>query len=226
MGTQTATLVSTICQWISDLRGESTADTSAGRIRAVSRAEQDFANRYFWRCYLVKNQTVAGTGVSDYTIGSATYPMRQKGLAEVFAGGTTEDKRYQVVDFNEYMRAYNSNNSARIAYEWYDEANDLWKVHINYTGTGTITYSHFWLPPVRTLATEKVICPNARIIVLLGLADIYEGEDSKEDALAKKQEAEQLINELKGQETTPAVNQLYGMSAIENAVRNRGIGSY
>lgn len=228
MATNSATLISTICQWISDMRGESSSDTSNIRIRAISHAEQDFALRNWWRVFYLKDQTQTATSGNDYTIGSSTYPHRPKGLAEVFVNGTTEDKRYQILDFNEYKRAYNDDNSSKIVYEWYDAANDLWKMHINPAPAAgvTITYSHFWQPPAKTLTTSSVICPNPKIIVLLALADLFDSEDSPDEANEKRQQAEQLIGELVGVETTPAPNQLYGFSAIENAKYNRGIGSY
>jgi hypothetical protein len=228
MGTQTATLVSTICQTISDLRGETTSNTSASRIRAISRAETDFARRKLWRVYYIKDQTATATSGNDYTVGSATYPMRQKGLAEVFVDGTTEDKRHGIVDFNNFKRLYNEDNSYKIVYEWYDAANDLWKMHINPAPTAgvTITYSFFWEPPTRTLTTEKVICPNPMIVVKLAMADIADSEDDGDTANQLRQEVEQLIQELVSTEVMPAVNQLYGFSAIENAVRPKGIGSY
>jgi hypothetical protein len=228
MATNTATLVSTICQWISDLRGETNADTSAGRIRAISRAERDFALRKLWRVFYIKDQTTTATTGNDYAVGSTTYPMRNKGLAEVFVDGTTEDKRHSILDFNVFKRVYNSDNSSKIVYEWYDAANDLWKMHINPAPTTgvTITHSYFWEPPVRTATTDKVICPNPLIIVKLAMADIADGEDDPDTATELRQNVEQLIQELIGNEVMPAVNQLYGFSAIENAVRNKGIGSY
>jgi hypothetical protein len=115
-----------------------------------------------------------------------------------------------------------------VVYEWYDAANDLWKMHINPAPTAgdTITYSFFWEPPVRTLTTENVICPNPLIIVKLAMADIADSEDDPDTAIELKQAAEQLIQELVATEVMPAQNQLYGMSATENSIRNRGIGSY
>lgn len=221
-------LVSDICQIISDYRGESTVDTSAKRVRAISRQEQSIAKRKLWRFYLLANQTQAGSGVNDYTIGSATYPMRQKGLSEVFVGGTTEDKRYQIVDFNRYKNIYNNNNAAKIVYEWYDAANDLWKMHINPipTASDTITYSHFWLPPVRTASSDAVTFIDDEALARLALAEIYEGEDEDDKAIAQKSLAEQILEEAIGVENMPAQNQTYNMGAIENSITSRGIGSY
>lgn len=228
MATLTADTVENVCQIISDLRGESSTNTDASRIRAVSRAERDYARRRFWRTHYLKNQTMSGDGGADYTIGSSTFPMRMKGLAEVFVGGTTEDKRYQIVDFNAFKNLYNRNNATQVVYEWYDATNDLWKVRINPvvpSGT-TITYSYFWEPPKRTLTTDLVVCPNIKIIGLLALADIYDGEDESESADAKKQEAEQLIAELTGLENAPAQNQLIQIQPIESQIQSRGLGTY
>lgn len=228
MATLTADTVQNILQVISDWRGESTTNTDASRIRAISRAEQDFALRKFWRVHLLRDQTMAGTGANDYTIGSSTYPMRMKGLEELFFGGTTEDKRVQVYDFNDYKVLYNANNAARIAYEWYDATNDLWKVHINPApaSTDTITYSYFWQPPKRTATADMVVCPDIEIIAHLALAEIYDAEDETQKALLERKYAEDKITEISGKEEAPAVNQLYQVPAIENSVKNRGLGNY
>jgi len=231
MATNINTLVSTVLQTISDLRGESSTNTDASRIRAVSRANQDFALRKFWKFYLLKDQSVAGSGVNDYTVGSATEPMRPKGLCEVFvSNGSTqeEDERRGIVDFNVYKNLYNRNNTTDMVYEWYDKANDLWKMHINPApaATDTIYYSYYWQPPTRTLTTEYCLCPNPRIISLLALADIYAGEDEGDNSKECKNEAEMLIAEMIAVDNTPAQNQIYAMGAIENSISAHGIGSY
>ncbi len=228
MATLNKGLVSDICQIISDYRGESTVDTSAKRIRAISRQEQSIASRKLFKFYLLPDQSQVGTGSNDYTIGSSTYPMRQKGLCEVFVGGTTEDKRYQIVDFNAYKNIYNSNNAAKIVYEWYDAANDLWKMHINPapTASDTIYYSYFWLPPTRTASSDPVTYLDDEALARFALSEIYEGEDEDEKAVAQKAQAEQIISEIIGIDNMPAVNQIYSMGAIENSIRPRGYGSY
>lgn len=228
MATQTACTVLTILQLISDLRGESSTNTDAGRIRLVSRAERDYALRMAWRTHLLRDQTTTGDGSStSFTIGSASYPMRMKGLTEVFVGGTTEDKRHSIVDFNTFKILYNSDTSTKMVYEWYDAANDLWKMRINPTPANgdTITYSHYWEPPTRTLATDTVVCPKPELIARLALSYIYEGEDEEK---YKEQQvlAEQLIQELTGMENSPAVGQTYSFGSVENPLGNRGIGSY
>lgn len=223
--------VQTILQIISDLRGESSTNTDASRIRAVSRANQDFARRKFWKFYLLADQTMAGTGVANYTVGSATNPMRYKGLTELFVSSdasTEESERYEIVDFNRYKNLVNRNANYRCAYEWYDATNDLWKVHINPVpeATDTITYSFYWEPPVLTATTEDVVCPNPKIVALLASADIHQGEDEGDLADDEKNEAEQLIGEVVGLDNSPAVNQLYSVGAIENSIRSAGIGTY
>ena len=227
-------LVSDVLEIISDLRGESSTNTDANRIRAVSRANQDFAKRKFWKFYLKPDQTQVGDATNDYTIGSATYPMRFKGLTEVFVAKTSdtvktlESMRHTIIDFNTYKNLYNQSNSVQIVYEWFDSANDLWKMHINPApaATDTITYSFYWEPPEITLASEYVICPNTRIIAYLALAEIYDGEDEGDLADKRRIEAEQLIAEVIGQDNAPAVNQLITMYPIESATTSTGIGTY
>ena len=232
--TNIRTLVSDVLEIISDLRGESSTNTDANRIRAVSRANQDFARRKFWKFYLKPDQTTVGSAVNDYTIGSSTYPMRFKGLTEVFVAKTSdtvktlESMRHTIIDFNTYKNLYNQSNSVKIVYEWFDSANDLWKMHINPApaATDTITYSFYWEPPEITLASEYVICPNTRIIAYLALAEIYDGEDEGDLADKRRIEAEQLIAEVIGQDNAPAVNQLITMYPIESATTSTGIGTY
>lgn len=228
MATLTGESVENICEIISDLRGEQSTDTSAKRIRAITRAEQTFAKRKRWIVHLLRLQTTTGDGGADYTIGSTNYPMRLKGLAEVFVGGTTEDKRYQVVDYFKYQNLINNDNSVRIAYEYYDAANDLWKVRINptvETGT-TIYYSYFFQPPKRTATSDVVICPDAMYVSRQALGEIYEGEDEDDKSTDQFRQAEQIMGELLGLENSPAHNQLYAIGAIENSTTSKGVGTY
>lgn len=222
--------ITSILQMVSDLRGESATNTDASRVRAVSRAEQDFAGRMFFRVHL-KRLVSAGTGdgtTQDFTIGSTSFPMRMKGLTEVSVGGTTEDKRYQVIDYHTYINQVNNDNSRRIAYEWFDVTNDLWKVHINPAPASgsTVYYSYFYEPAAKTSASDNVYCPRPKILAKLALKDIYEGEDEDDKADTVAQEAEQLISEVMGIENSPAINQVYTMGSIENSTRSRGVGSY
>ena len=64
------------------------------------------------------------------------------------------------------------------------------------------------------------------ILSLLALAEIFEGEDERDLAIEKKQEAEQMIAECIGIENAPAVNQLYQMYATESSPNTNGIGNY
>lgn len=228
MSTLNKGLVSDILQMISDYRGESTVNSDAIRVRAVSRQEQSIAKRRFWNFYLLPNQTVSGDGGNDYTIGSATYPMRQKGLSEVFVGGTGEQNRYQIVDYYKYKNLYNRNNADKIVYTWYDVANDLWKMHINPapTASETITYSFYWIPPVRTASTDAVTFIDDEALARLALSEIYEGEEEDDKAIAQKSLAEQIISEAIGVENAPAVNQTYSFGAVENSIKNQGLGTY
>lgn len=228
MATLNKGLVSDILQMISDYRGESSVNSDANRVRAISRQEQSIAKRRFWNFYLLPNQTVAGSGSNDYTIGSATYPMRQKGLSEVFVGSTIESNRYQIVDYYKYKNLYNRNNADKIVYTWYDAANDLWKMHINPapTASDTITYSFYWIPPARTASTDPVTFIDDEALARLALSEIYEGEEEDDKAIAQKSLAEQIIEEAIGVENAPAVNQTYSFGAVENSIKNQGIGSY
>jgi len=234
MATNLAPTVADILEIISDLRGESSTNTDASRIRAVSRANQDFARRMLWSFYRLDNQTTTGSAVNSYTIGSATNPMRAKGLSEVFVATTTdtdktqESQRYSVVDYLDFKRLYNQDNTYKLVYEWFDSANDLWKMYINPApaATETITYTFYWEPPEKTATTDEVICPNAKIIALLALAEIYQGEDETDLATESKNEAEMLIAECVARENTPAKNQQYAMGAVENLTSNRGFGTY
>lgn len=234
MATNLAPTINDILQMVSDLRGESSTNTDATRIRAVSRANQDFAQRMFWRFYRLDNQTMVGSGVNSYTIGSTNNPMRTKGLTELFVAKTSdtnktqESMRYSIVDFNAYKNLYNKSNAERLAYEWFDAANDNWKVYINPAPTSaeTITYTYYWEPPAKTLTSDEVICLSPKIIALLALAEIYESEDERDLAKEYKNEAEQMILEQIGRENAPAVNQIYTMGAIENSTITQGIGTY
>lgn len=230
MASQNLFTVASICQVISDLRGEATSNTNAVRIRAISNAEQDFARRRFWRIHRLYSQSL-GTGdgtTTDFTIGTATYPYRAKGLFELFVGGTTEDKRYQVVDEGRYTYLFNQDNGAKICYEFYDAATDLWKIHINPAPKSgdAITAGYYYMPPTRTLTTDSIPCYNDHIIARAALADIYHAEDELAKEQQQQQIAEQLIGEAVGIENTPAVGQLYSFGAIENQNKNRGLGTY
>jgi len=222
--------VQSICQYISDIRGESTANTNAVRIRAISNAEQDFARRMFWRIHRVYAQSL-GTGdgtTTDFTIGTTTYPYRAKGLFELFVGGTTEDKRYQVVDEGRYIYLYNQDNGAKICYEYYDAATDLWKVRINPAPKSgdAILAGYYYMPPTRTQTTDSIPCYNNNIIGRAALADIYHAEDELAKEQQQQQIVEQLISEVVGIENTPAVGQTYSFGAIENQNKDRGLGTY
>jgi len=225
---QTADTVENILQRVSDLRGESSINTDAVRIRHLSEAERIFAGRNLWKVHLLRDQTETGDGTSEYTIGTTTYPMRSKGLTEVFVGGTTEDKRHVIVDYSQYKALYNRSNGVKAVYEWYDQENDLWKMHVNPAPSvgDAITYSYYYMPPTRTLTTDMVVCPDINAVTkhLLGL--VYQAEEELGLSNQYKGEAEQIISELQALDNMPAKGQLYQQGAIENQVRTRGYGSY
>ena len=226
----TSDTVANVLQLISDLRGEASTNTNANRIRSVSRAEQDIAGRTFFRVHLLRDQSL-GTGdgtTANFTIGSTTFPMRPKGVAEVFVGGMTDDKRIPVIDYMAYKTTISRNSAEQVAYEWYDQANDLWKVHINRAPSvgDAVTASYFFMPPKRTLTSDTVICPSLLALARLANGYIYEYDDEVQRSQLEKAEAEQLIADLLAVEHSPAVNQSYAMTAIENDGRTRGLGTY
>ncbi len=219
-------LVSDILQIISDLRGESSVNTDADRIRAISRSEQDLARRMFFRIHLVKDQSI-GTGdgsTTSFTVGSATYPMRNKGVTEVFVGGTAEGNRRDVIDFAQFKELYDSNEDVNVAYEYFDQANDAWKVRVNPVPADgdDVTASWYYIPPTRTSSSDSVVTLDPYIVAYLALADIYHGEDELQSEQLARQEAENRLEEAMGVENSPAVNQTYQMQPPTR----RGIGSY
>lgn len=229
MATQTKFTVNDVLQIMSDLRGESSVNTSANRIRMVSNAYGDYSNRMFWRTHLLRSQTQTANGSdSDFSVGSTTYPMRPKGLTEVFVGGTTEAQRHQIVDYNKFRNLYNRDNSVKVVYEWYDAVNDLWKMHINPTPASgdVITYSYYWTSPELTSTSDSIICYDINIIAQMALATLYHSEDELQKEQLANQTVENLMSEWVGRENGPAVNQVYVMDSIENSVNPHGIGTY
>lgn len=216
--------VSDICQIISDLRGEKTTNTDAFRIRLISKADGDFAGRKFWHFYLLSDQSMAGNGTGTYTIGDATHPMRPKGLTDVRVGGTSESYRYSIVDENTYRATVSGDSDAKVCYEWFDAANDVWKVTVNATPavTDTIYYSYYWTPPTHTATTDVIITPNPYIQAKLALAEIYYSESEYDTTDGLKNEVEQMIADEIGIDNAPAVNQLISMSMY----KAQGIGTY
>lgn len=210
------------------MRGEADTITDAPRIRAVDSVNRDIAGRHKWTVHLRRLVEISADDSADYEIGSATYPMQLKGLSEVYVDGTTEDKRYQVVDYFKFHNLYNRNNSARIAYEWYDQENDVWKVHINpapETGS-TIYYSYYYRPVKVTATADVVTAPSILAVIKMALGEIFESEEEYDSGTRYKSEAEQIISDLMGNEETPATNQLYSQGAIESSVTQRSFGSY
>lgn len=222
MATKNKYLVSDILQIISDLRGESTVNSDAVRIRAIGRAIGDFSTRRFWKAYKRINQTMTSTGVNDYEIGSTTYPYRVKGLAELFIGGVAETNRCAIVSESDFKASYNSNNAEAMVYEWYDVANDKWMIHVNPDTSGdTITYSYYWQAPDVTSTTDAVYTPDPDIIARRALAYLYEGED-EDKYVTMFQLSEQMAQSWDEIEDTPNVGQTYSMTPPSNF----GIGNY
>lgn len=222
MATQSKYLVSDILQIISDLRGESSVNSDAVRIRAIDRSIGDFSTRRFWEVYRLNDQTLTLTGAGDYEIGSSTRPYRRKGISEVFIDGTLEQNRCRIVNQSEFKILFNSDNSALLAYEWYDATNDKWMLHINPDTSGkVVTYTYYWQAPSVTSTTDSVYTPDPDIIARRALAYIYEGED-EEKYTEQYQLSEQMAKSWDEIEDTPSVGQTYSMTPQINY----GLGSY
>lgn len=223
MATLMQNSVSDVLEMISDLRGESTTNTDASRIRAINRSNQDIAVRYRLREFLLQDQELTSTGVNTYTIGSATYPMRKRGLESVFVGDTTEANRHKIIDKIEFRKVYNTNNSAKVAYEYYDRDNDLWKIYINPTPTNgdTIYYSYFYLPPNVTTTTDIIVGTHIDAVARLALAYILEGEEEYDLADSYKRETEQLVTEQIGLDQETNLGNSHTFSSYGG-----GIGTY
>lgn len=216
-------LISDILQGISDARNESSVNTDAKRIRAVSNAEIDFFKRYNWTIAFKKNVVTTGDGGNDYTIGTLSFPMREKGLTELFVGGLLESNRVQVVSITDYQELINGDPNSKVCYEYYDQDNDAWKVHINpAVDTGvTIYYSYFFEPASKTLTSEYVYCNNRKILIKNALVEIYTSEEEDQKAAIAGQEAEQLIMSEIAKEDATNVGQ-----TISFKVKAPGLGTY
>ena len=222
MSTLTKYTANDILQIISDLRGEATLNSDASRIRAIDRAVGDFSTRRFWNVYHLNDQTITSTGVGDYEIGDSTHPYRNKGLSELFIGGTSETNRCNIVDQKDFRSLYNRNNAETMVYEWYDTTNDKWMIHISPDTSGdTITYSFYFQAPAVTTTSSPVYTPDPDIIARRALAYMYEGED-EDKYVTQFQLSEQMAKSWDEIEDTPNVNQTYSMTPPSTY----GIGSY
>lgn len=182
MATLLSLTVSDVLELVSDLRGENSTNTGASRIRAVSRANQTLAKKRLWKFYR-KELTVTADGVlQDFEIGSTTYNMRPGGLAEVYVGGQTESYRYDITTPEDVRYRVSQDSSTKCAYEWYDIANDKWKVHLSQIPDNleVVYYTIYWLPAKRTLTSEAVMTPELDILAHYALAYIYQGEDEEQ----------------------------------------------
>jgi hypothetical protein len=224
MATLLNILVSDVLELVSDLRGESSTNTDAVRIRAVSRANQTIAKKRHWKFYR-KELTVSADGTNqDYTIGSTTYNTRPGGLSEVYVGGTTESYKYQIVSFEDYKYIMTQDDTSQICYEWYDIANDLWKVHLSQIpdNATVIYYTFYWLPPKRTLTTEYVMSPDLDIVARYALAYIFQGED-EDQYQTELQMAEAMLSKYEQDDDSPNVGQTitFGVPSSTD-----GLGTY
>lgn len=171
--------VSDVLQLVSDLRGEASVNSDASRIRAVSRANQTIAKKRLWKFYR-KDLTVTANGTDqDFEIGNTTYEMGPGRLSEVYVGGIANENRYELVDPSDYRYRMSINSADKIAFEWYDIANNKWKVRLSQIpDNGTVIYyTFYYLPPALTLTTNSVISPDIDIPARYALAYILQGED-------------------------------------------------
>lgn len=213
---------------ISDLRGENSTNTDANRVRAVSWQERELAKRFLSKLFLLPNQTETGTGSNTYTLGSATYPVHEKGLSELFVGDTTEPSRYKVVDYFNFKDLYNRDNTTKLAYQYFDVVSNLWKMHISPAPevSEPIFFSYFWMPPKRTSSSDTLVYFSLDAVSRLALADLYEGEDEDDKAFDQRTIAEQIINDALSVENTTPVGQNKSMGSSSNSGRTRGFGTY
>jgi len=223
MATLYSDTVSSILDTISDLRGETTTNTDAKRIRAISRAEISIAKQIGSKIFYLPDQTITSTGAATYTIATTTHPLRNKGLVEVFVNGTTEDCRYKITEPEAFKEEYNENNSAQLCYVTYNPTTDNWSLTISPNpDTGvTIYYSYYWIPPKRTSTSDSVYCLNMEALARQALAEIYDSEDEDDKAAIERNKAQQLLSTENQTEEAPSQSQNYVMSGNE-----RGIGTY
>lgn len=221
MTTQYKYTVNDILQIISDLRGESSINSDAVRIRAIDRALGDFSTRRFWEIYRINDKTTTSTGVNNYEI-DTTFPCRSNGLCEVFAGGTAEANRYIIMKQKDFKKAYNEDSALNLCYQWFDATNDKWMIHLSPDTTGdTITYSYYWQHPTVTTTSSAVYIPDPDIAARRALAYLYEGED-EEKYQEQYKLSEQMANDWDEAEDQPAIGQLFAVSSNIT----RGIGDY
>lgn len=223
MATLFTATVSDILDYLSDIRGESTTNTDAKRIRAVSRAERSIAKRSPWELFYIPDQTITSTGATTYTIASTTYPLRNKGLKEVFVNGTNSTNRYNIIDQSSFKDAYSENALQQMCYVYYDAANDAWKLFLSPTPESgvTITYSYFWQPPKRTSTSDTIYTVNDEAVTRTALAEIYDSEDEGELAALERNKVENiLVNEIDVEEGA-APGQTFIMTPYTN-----GFGNY
>lgn len=213
--------VNDILQIISDLRGESSINSDAVRVRAIDRALGDFSMRRYWEIYRKNDRTVVSTGAGDYEI-DTTFPCRVNGITEVFQGGTGEGNRYAIVKQKDFKKIFNSDTTLKLCYQWFDATNDKWMLHLSPDTTGqTITYSYYWQHPTVTTTSSPVYIPDPDIAARRALAYLYEGED-EEKYQEQYQLSEQMANSWDENEDQPAIGQLFSFSSNVN----KGIGSY
>jgi len=188
----------------------------------VSRANQTIAKKRRWKFYRVELTATGDGSAQDFEIGTAVYNMRPGGLAEVYVGAETEDAKYDIIDPQDYKYLVTQNSTVRLAYEWYDGANDKWMVHLSQVpdDTETIYYTIYYLPAKKTETSASVMSPDLDAIGRYTLAYIYEGED-EDKYQSELQMAEAIVSKYEADDDGTNIGQV---STFGN--NNRGIGTY
>lgn len=224
MATLINIVISDVLELVSDLRGESTTNTDAVRIRAVSRANQTIAKKRPWKFYR-KELTVTANGTDqDFTIGSTAYEMGPGRLSEVYVGGQTESYKYQIISPEDYKYIMTQDDTSQVCYEWYDVANDAWKVHLSQipVNATVIYYTFYFLPPKKTTTAQYVMSPDIDIIARYALAYIFQGED-EDKYQTELQMAEAMLAKYEQDDDSPNIGQTitFGVPSSTD-----GLGTY
>lgn len=223
MATLFTETVQVILDTISDYRGETTTNTDAKRIRAISRAEKAIAKRSPWTLFFYADKTSTTTGASAYVIGDTSYPFRNKGLAEVFVDSTDDSDRYQVILEQDFKNEYSNDSAKKVCYVTYVPSSDAWYMNLSPTPeTGlTITYSYYWIPPKRTSVSDTVYCVDMEALARSALAEIYDSEDEGDLAAIERNKVENILASEIGVEEGTYPGQTMVMMGS-----NQGLGTY
>lgn len=223
MSTSYTATVLNVLNTISDFRGENDTNTDARRIRAISRSEKSLAKRTNWKLFYLPDQTITTDGSATYALGSSNYPLKQKGLMEIYVGGTGSEHKYQIIEPFEFKDRFSRKPTDHICYTTYDPVTDSWNVTISPTPDDnvTITYSYYWMPPERTATSDVVLCVDMEGLARLSNADLYDGEDEPEKAAIERNKVEQIFSDELSEEDSPGMTQTISFGST-----NSGYGNY